>query len=117
MCLKTLGDEVRRLGMAAMYEGHLKQAGFRDLFDDRSPQWSATPMPQKLVDLRAFEAAGVPVAAMIGHYRETLAQQPGGGGRDADVGLAGAMLAYRAAGFAPALPPDVEAAVQQRQQH
>ena len=118
MCLTTLHDRVRRLGMGAMYEGHLAQADFRDLFDMRSAEWASTPMPQKLVDLKAFEAAGVSVAEMIGHYRETMARQPGGGGEDGPMpGLAAAMLAYRQAGYAPALPPDVEAAVQQQQQH
>ena len=115
MSLTTLQDDVRKLGLGQMYEGHLARGGFRDLFDDRSAEWASTAVPQKMIDLRAFESAGVPVAAMIGHYRETLARQPGGG--DAVAGLAGAMLAYRAAGYAPALPPDVEAAVQQRQQH
>ena len=118
MYLMTLQDRARKLGMGAMYEGHLAQGGFRDLFDDRSPEWASTPVPQKVIDLKAFELAGLPVAEVIGHYRETLARRPGGGGGEEDglVGLAGTMLAYRTAGYAPALPPDVEAAVQQRQQ-
>jgi hypothetical protein len=114
MCLRTLGDKVRRLGMAAMYEGHMQQAGFRDLFDDSSPEWAATPMPQKLVDLKAFETAGVPVAEMIAHYRETNAGRPSGG-EDPVVRLAATMLAYRRAGYAPPLPPDVEVAVRERE--
>ena len=116
MCLMTLHDTVRKLGMGAMYEGHMAQAEFRDLFDLRSAEWSSTPMPQKVIDLKAFEAAGVPVAELIGHYRETLARQPGGGD-DALGSLPATMLAYREAGYAPPLPPDLESAVQQQQQH
>ena len=63
----------------------------------------------------AFEAAGVPVAEIIAHYRETLAGQLIGGGDDVER-LSATMLTYRRAGYAPTLPPDVEAAVRQREQ-
>ncbi|MDB5295337.1 MAG: hypothetical protein JWO31_1320 [Phycisphaerales bacterium] len=111
MCLMTLQDRVRKLGMGAMYEGHLAQGGFRDLFDDRSPEWASTPVPQKVIDLKAFEAAGVPVAEVISHYRETLARAEGGDGDSGLAAIAAAMQVYRQAGYAPPLPPDVEAAV------
>ncbi|MDB5296715.1 MAG: hypothetical protein JWO31_2698 [Phycisphaerales bacterium] len=96
--------------MAAMYEGHLEHGRFRDLFDECSTEWAAIPKPQKLNDLKAIETAGVPVAEVIAHYRETHAGRPNGG-VDAVERLSATMLAYRRAGYAPALPPDVEAAV------
>ena len=105
MSMLTLHDKARTLGLGAMYEKHWGHGGFRDLFDDRSPEWSATPVAEKVIDLRAFEAAGIPVAELIHHYRETLDQQPGG---DRVLGsLRETLLAYREAGYSPALPNDV----------
>jgi hypothetical protein len=113
MCLLTLQDKVRGLGMGAMYEGHLANGGFRDLLDGRSAEWASTPVAQKVIDLRGFEAAGVSAAELVGHYRQSLARQPGG--EDGLLaGLAAAMRTYRAAGYAPPLPPDVEAAVREQ---
>jgi hypothetical protein len=110
MCLLTLHDRVRNLGLGAMYEKHWGNGGFRDLFDNRSPGWSATAMPEKVIDLQAFEAAGVPVGEIIGHYRETLARQP----EVAHVldSLPATMRAYRDAGYRPRLPDDIEAALE-----
>ena len=109
MCLTTLHDRVRNLGLGLMYEKHWA-SGFRDLFDDRSPEWPATDVAQKVVDLQAFESAGVPVDELIGHYRETFAREGDGGRRVLD-GLPTAMRAYREAGYRPRLPDDVAAAV------
>lgn len=75
MSLKTLHDRARNLGLGQMYEKHWA-SDFRDLFDDRSPAWSATGMSEKVIDLKAFEGAGLPVAEIIEHYRETVAGQP-----------------------------------------
>ena len=111
MCLQTLHDKVRALGLGSLYERHWGRGGFRDLFDDQSPDWPATQMPEKVVALRAFEAAGVPVAEVIGHYRQTLAQQPNGEGAAALARLPAALRAYRDAGFTPGLPDDLAAAV------
>lgn len=106
MCLMTLHDKVRSLGLGALYERHWGPGGgFRDLLDARSREWSASAVGQKVVDLKAFEAAGVPVAELIGHYRETYSQQPDGGG--VLDGLAPALRAYREAGYAPRLPDDL----------
>jgi len=54
-----------------MYEKHWARGEFRDLFDDRSPDWPDTPVAEKVIDLRAFESAGLPVAELIDNYRET----------------------------------------------
>jgi hypothetical protein len=106
MCLHTLHDKARTLGLGAMYEKHWARCEFRDLFDDKSPDWPATPIAEKVIDLRAFESAGVPVTELIMNYRETLLRQPGGG-RILDR-LPVALQAYRGAGYSPALPEDVE---------
>ena len=97
MCLATLHDKARNLGLGMMYEKHWGRSGFRDLFDRTSPQWSATQVGEKVVDLRAFETAGLPVDELIQHYRETY-------GRDGDTGhildsLPATMQAYRDAGY------------------
>src|SRR5437762_1415972 len=105
MCLQTLHDKARTLGLGAMYEKHWSRGEFRDLFDAQSPDWAATPVAEKVIDLRAFESAGLPVAELIDNYRETLRREPDGGrslGR-----LPGAVLAYREAGFTPTLPLDL----------
>ena len=107
MCLRTLHDRVRNLGLGAMYDKHLA-CGFRDLFDNASPEWSATEMPQKVIDLKGFAAAGVPPEELIAHYRETLALE---GNTAAEQSLPGTMAAYRDAGFWPPLPGDVDAAL------
>src|SRR5215217_2249728 len=109
MCLKTLHDKVRGLGLGALYERHWGRGEFRDLFDDQSPEWPATSLAEKVISLRAFETAGVPVAEVIDNYRETLAPEPDGPA--ALARLPAALRAYRAAGFAPPLPDDLEAAV------
>jgi hypothetical protein len=109
MCLLTLHDKVRNLGLGAMYEKHWGRGGFRDLFDDRSPDWPATPVAEKVIALQAFELAGVPVGEIIGHYRQTLAAQPGGG--SVLDRLPAAMRAYRDAGYRPSLPDELAAAV------
>ena len=109
MCLKTLHDKVRSLGLGALYERHWGRGGFRDLFDDQSPDWAATSVAEKIIALRAFEDAGVPVAEVLDHYRETLAREPGGA--VALARLPAALRAYRAAGYAPRLPDDLEGAV------
>jgi hypothetical protein len=109
MCLETLHDKARTLGLGAMYEKHWARGGFRDLFDDQSPDWLATPMAEKMIDLRAFESAGLPVAELIGHYCETLQTQTAG---DRALGrLPAAVLAYREAGYSPSLPDNVRRAV------
>ena len=109
MCLLTLHDKVRNLGLGAMYEKHWGQGNFRDLFDDHSPDWPATAVAEKVIALKAFESAGVPVAEIIGHYRETLASQPDGG--SVLDRLPDAMRAYRAAGYCPRLPDELAAAM------
>ena len=76
MCLKTLHDKARALGLGLRYEKHWA-SDFRDLFDNRSPQWAATSLQEKLIDLNAFEAAGVPVSELVENYRETLGARPG----------------------------------------
>lgn len=96
MCLKTLHDRARNLGLDQMYEKHWA-SDFRDLFDDRSPAWSRTGMSEKVIDLKAFEGAGIPVAEIIEHYRETVAEQPGNG--DVLDSLPRTMQAYHDAGY------------------
>jgi hypothetical protein len=110
MSLSTLHDKARNLGLGAMYEKHWR-SGFRGLFDTASPEWAATALTQKVIDLKAFAAAGVSPGELIGHYRETLAQDGKG---DALHGLPEAMRAYREAGYWPPLPDDLDAAVDAR---
>ena len=105
MCLRSLHDRVRNLGLGAMYDKHLA-CEFRDLFDNASPEWSATEMPQKVIDLKAFASAGVGPEELIGHYRETLALK---GDEQAAGSLPDTMLAYRQAGYWPPLPDDLDA--------
>jgi|SRR3954447_4503247 len=109
MCLQTLHDKARTLGLGAMYEKHWGRGQFRDLFDDRSSDWPATPVAEKVIDLRAFESAGLPVAELIDNYRETLGGEPDG---EPVIGrLTGTLRTYREAGYSPRLPDDVERAV------
>ena len=83
MCLRTLHDRVRDLGMGAMYEAHL-HCGFRDLLDSNSAEWASSDVALKVIHLKAFDAAGVPLAEIIEHYREARAPphagQPAGHG-------------------------------------
>jgi hypothetical protein len=109
MCLQSLHDKVKNLGLGAMYERHWGLGGFRDLFDDGSADWPSTALAEKVIALRAFESAGVTVAEIIGHYRQTLGRQAGGD--QALARLPATLRAYRTAGYAPPLPADVEAAV------
>jgi hypothetical protein len=109
MSLKTLHDKARNLGLGLMYEKHWGHGGFRDLFDQTSSQWAATDIAEKVVDLRAFELAGVPVGELIQHYRETYACEADAA-RILD-NLAATMQTYRRAGYAPPLPEDVAVAV------
>jgi|SRR3954454_12075389 hypothetical protein len=114
MSMLTLHDKARTLGLGAMYEKHWGRGEFRDLFDDGSPDWPGTPVAEKVIDLRAFEAAGISVTELIDHYRETLGQQPDGEGV---LGrLPATLWSYREAGYAPALPADVGRAVDARAQ-
>jgi hypothetical protein len=110
MCLATLHDKVRTLGLGMLSEKHWGGSGFRDLFDERSPEWSATSMPEKISHLKAFHSAGVSADELISHYRETYAQQ-GDPERVLDS-LPTTMRAYRDAGYWPTLPKhlDVELA-------
>ena len=107
MCLRTLHDRVKNLGLGAMYEKH-SRCDFRDLFDNASADWASTELPQKVVDLKGFASAGVSPKEIIGHYRETMT-------RDGDVraldSLPATMRAYRGAGFWPPLPNDVDLAI------
>ena len=107
MSLLTLHDRVRNLGLGAMYERHWR-GGFRGLFDNASADWAATALPEKVIDLKGFASAGVSAEEIIGHYRQTLAQE---GRADALDGLASTMRDYRNAGYSPPLPGDLEAAV------
>ena len=107
MCLRTLHDKVRSLGLGAMYEKHARSE-FRDLFDERSEEWGATALAQKVIDLKAFASAGVWPEEIIGHYRETMAQT---GKPQVLESLPGTMAAYRAYGYWPPLPEDVDAAI------
>jgi len=107
MCLKMLHDRVKNLGLAAMYEKHAR-SDFRDLFDDQSPEWGATALPQKVIDLKGFASAGVSAGEIIRHYRETMTQ---GGMAQVLDSLPRTMGAYREAGYWPPLPEDLDAAV------
>jgi hypothetical protein len=101
MCLMTLHDKVRSLGLGALYERHWGPGGgFRDLFDAASAEWRGSAVGQKVVDLKAFAAAGISVEELVGHYRETYGRR-----EDGDAVLAGlpeAIRAYRDAGFTAA---------------
>ena len=107
MCLRTLHDRVKNLGLALMYEKHAR-TDFRDLLDNTSADWGSTAMPQKVVDLKGFASAGVFPGEIIRHYRETMAL---GGTTGVLDSLPATMLAYRDAGYWPPLPDDVDAAV------
>ena len=107
MCLRTLHDRVRNLGLGALYERHWP-SGFRGLLDNASPDWASTALPEKVIDLKGFASAGVSAEEIIGHYRESLAQA---GGPDVVDRLASTMAEYRRAGYWPPLPDDIEAAV------
>ena len=107
MCLRTLHDRVRNLGLGAMYEKHWR-GGFRGLFDNASADWASSALPEKVIDLKAFASAGVSAEEIIGHYRQTLAED---GRPDVLDGLASTMAEYRKAGYWPPIPDDVEAAV------
>ena len=107
MCLTTLHDRVTKLGLGAMYEKHAR-VNFRDLFDNGSPDWGSTALPQKVIDLKAFASAGVSAEEIIGHYRETMTRD--GNARALDS-LPATMRAYRDAGYWPPLPEDLDAVV------
>jgi hypothetical protein len=107
MCLRTLHDRVRRLGLGAMFEKH-SRSGFRDLLDNGSDAWAATPIPQKVIDLKAFASAGVSAEELIVNYRETMTQD---GKTDVLDSLPDTMFAYRQAGYWPPLPDDLDARV------
>src|SRR3954453_20257945 len=113
MCLRTLHDKVRNLGLGAMYEKHWGNGGFRDLLDHTSPNWASSAIDEKVNDLEAFAAAGVPVEELINNYRETLAKEPGngGGGGGAGDSLPATLRAYRDAGYTPPPPGDLAAAL------
>ena len=105
MCLLTLHDRVRDLGLGAMYEQHWGAGGeFADLFDIDSPQWASSPIERKIIDLQAFEAAGVSVAELLENYRQTIGQRPATINRIDS--LPRTLCAYRDAGFAPDVPED-----------
>lgn len=108
MSLLTLHDKLRKLGLGAMCERHLKSE-FRDLFDDRSADWPNTSLAEKIIDLRAFEDAGVPMAQIIDDYRQTLTGEPGG--PQILCRLPATLRAYRDAGYLGRLPTDLEALV------
>lgn len=107
MCLRTLHDKVRGLGLGAMYERHWG-SGFRDLLDNSSADWAATAMAEKVIDLKGFASAGVSAEELIHHYRQTQAQDGRAGAAD---NLASTMADYRTAGYWPPLPDDLEAAM------
>ena len=107
MCLRTLHDRVKHLGLGAMYEKHAR-CDFRDLFDNASADWASSALPQKVVDLKGFASAGVSPAEIICHYRETMTRD---GKAQALDSLAGTMLAYRRVGFWPPLPDDLDATI------
>jgi hypothetical protein len=109
MCLATLHDKVRNLGLGMMYEKHWGDSGFRDLFDEHSREWRSTSMPEKIVHLKAFQSAGVSTDELINHYRETYTQQ-GDPGHVLDS-LPATMRAYRDAGYWPTLPDDLDAEI------
>ena len=107
MSLQTLHDRVRNLGLGRMYERHWAN-GFRGLLDNASVEWPATAGAEKVIDLKGFASAGVSAEELIGHYRQTLAQD---GKTDVLGGLSSTMKDYRRAGYWPPLPSDLEAAV------
>ena len=112
MCLATLHDRARGLGLGPTYEKHWR-SGFRDLFDSASAEWPATDVARKAVDLRAFESAGVSVAELVEHYRQTHARdgEGGGGGRRVLDSLPSTLRAYREAGYRARVPADLAAAI------
>jgi hypothetical protein len=91
-----------------MYEQHWG-SDFRDLLNSGSSEWDETTMPEKIVDLRAFESAGVSVEELIVHYRETMTRQPDTAGLLENLQVT--MRYYAEAGYRPRLPADIEAAV------
>jgi hypothetical protein len=93
-----------------MYERHWA-AAFRGLFDNASTDWSSTAIAQKVIDLKGFASAGVSVEELIGHYRQTLAQE---GTTEVLGSLASTMMDYRSAGYWPPLPADLEAVMDAR---
>ena len=107
MSLQTLHDRARDLGLGAMYERHWGD-GFRGLFDNASPEWGSTALPEKVIALQGFASAGVSAEELITHYRQTLAQD---GRTDVLGALASTMRDYRTAGYWPPLPADLEAAL------
>ena len=110
MCLRTLHDRVRDLGLGQMYERHWAD-GFRGLLDNASAEWLATAVAEKVIDLKGFASAGVSAEELIGHYRQTLAQD---GRTEVGDSLASTMGEYRRAGYWPPLPEDLEAALTAR---
>jgi hypothetical protein len=109
MDLVTLHDKARALGLGAMYEKHWARGGFRDLFDDQSPDWPTATLAEKAIVLHAFESAGLTVAELIEGYRETLGRDPDE--RRALDRLPAAMWVYWEAGYALRLPDDVQRAI------
>jgi hypothetical protein len=105
MDLVALHDKARALGLGAMYQKHWARGGFRDLFDDQSPDWPTTTLAEKAIVLQAFESAGLAVAELIDGYRETLGREADGQ-RTLDR-LPVAMWAYWEAGYALRLPDDL----------
>jgi hypothetical protein len=103
MSLATLHDRVRNLGLGLMFEQHWGR-GFRDLFDQTSPDWATTGIVEKVNHLKAFESAGVSVAELLGHYRETYVAQ-GDPGHVLDS-LSTTLQAYRDAGYLPCVPEE-----------
>jgi hypothetical protein len=90
-----------------MYERHLRSE-FRDLLDSGSADWAASNLVEKVIDLKAFDSAGVSLREIVEHYRETLAQ---GGRERAFDGIPATVKLYREAGYWPPVPDDVEAAI------
>ena len=106
MCLLTLHDRVRNLGLGAMYEHHWGAGGeFADLFDIGSAEWASSPIERKIIDLQAFESAGVSVAELLENYRQTITQRPATMNRIDN--LPRTIAAYRDAGFAPPVPEEM----------
>jgi hypothetical protein len=110
MCLRTLHDRVRNLGLGAMYERHARSE-FRDLFDNASPDWDSSALAEKVIDLKAFASAGVSAGEIIGHYRETMNLD---GKPEVLASLPATMGAYREAGYWPPLPEEIESAMDGR---
>jgi len=108
MCLMTLHDRVRNLGLGMMYEQHWGN-DFRALLNSASSEWEATTMPEKIVHLEAFENAGVSVEELIANYRETVARGPDTAWLLDNLQVT--MRGYAEAGYRPRLPADIEAAV------